>query len=241
MLLPGYHFPVVATFMGAPIEFVQQCQESCQFHADAISRMTRHILDMGQDPFADPLCGICIYESTKLQVIYVTCVALNHPGLWECVTQNIETNLKALHTIEKQQIKRGLYVSWLLKWVSSSNKEQLFSLCRLLKDFGFADVVSVSQQSNSPGSAVNNFNTSSSMLTSTVIQWSDKIKKIRQKLGYLNLITFILWQHINYHGKKYLDRALLEIPWQCVRLAQILYLQIPDYRWSPRYPEMQGH
>lgn len=111
VFLPGYHFPLSSLFVGAPKEFVQRHQEQCQHHAGKISDIAQRGSDLTAEAFSDPLCGICIYESTKVQVIYITCVTLGQSEIWDFATRNIKTNLEALQAIEAREEKRGLYVS----------------------------------------------------------------------------------------------------------------------------------
>lgn len=110
ILLPGYQFPMRESLISPPPGFLRRYQSECQRHAEAISVMSRRMTAMGGDPFADPLCGICIYESTKIQVIYLTCVATSQLELWDLVSNYIQTNLEALKIIEIRQSKGGLYV-----------------------------------------------------------------------------------------------------------------------------------
>ena len=130
VVLPGYHFPISVLFNGAPEGFTQKYQEQCQQHAVIISQVAQQGSELIEDAFADPLCGICIYESTKVQVIYMTCVALGQSEIWDSTAQNIKTNLAVLQVIETYHAKRGFYVSEASLWSSD-----IFLICASYSHF----------------------------------------------------------------------------------------------------------
>jgi hypothetical protein len=111
VVLPGYQFPITEVFAAAPIEFIQKCQEQCRHHAEMISQIAHKRSELGGEFFTDPLCGICIYESTKIQVIYMTCLGGGRTEIWELAVQNILYNIKNLQVIESKFKKDEIYVS----------------------------------------------------------------------------------------------------------------------------------
>ena len=111
VVLPGYQFPIAKLFATAPVEFVQRCQVQCRQHAEMISQIASKGSELGQESFSDPLCGICIYESTKIQVIYMTCLAFGRNEVWDLAVENVKINLRALHLIESELTKVAPYVS----------------------------------------------------------------------------------------------------------------------------------
>ena len=76
-----------------------------------ISQIANKGSELGKESFGDPLCEICIYESTKIQVVYMTCLAFGRSEVWDLAVENVKINLTALHLIESELTKDGLYVS----------------------------------------------------------------------------------------------------------------------------------
>ncbi|KFY44340.1 hypothetical protein V494_01524 [Pseudogymnoascus sp. VKM F-4513 (FW-928)] len=136
VVLPGYQFPITKAFTGASTEFIQQCQERSYNHADAISKIFKIALDSDGSVFTEPLCGVFAYESTKIQVIFVTTYVGQNPGeFYNQITENIETNLQTLEKITLQQSKNAILIA---------------SLCRLLNDFGFSEILKAWEQKLTP-------------------------------------------------------------------------------------------
>lgn len=96
VVLPGYNFPITAAFANAEPSFIEQIQESCRQHARTISHMIKSGLQHGKKAFDDSLCYICAYESTKLQVIYVSTCAADQLQLWAEISDDIKTNIQLL-------------------------------------------------------------------------------------------------------------------------------------------------
>lgn len=113
VVLPGYQFPITKLFAGASIEFIQQCQERCYRHADAISKIFKSALSSEGSIFTEPLCGIFAYESTKIQVIFVTTYVGLNPGVfYDQIAENIETNLQSIEKAAMQQSKNAIFVRY---------------------------------------------------------------------------------------------------------------------------------
>lgn len=111
VVLPGYQFPITKAFTSASTEFIQECQQRCYHHADAISKIFKIALGSDGGVFTEPLCGIFAYESTKIQVIFVTTYVRQNPGeFYNQITENIDTNLQTLEKTALQQSKNAILV-----------------------------------------------------------------------------------------------------------------------------------
>lgn len=112
IVLPGYRFPIEQALCKAPQEFLVECQNECLLHADAISMILQDAVKHGPEALDDPICGACIYESTKIQVIIGRSCS---PGLpiegWARILQNTSTNLDAMDKCCTHLGWGGLFVS----------------------------------------------------------------------------------------------------------------------------------
>ncbi|OQV07020.1 Fungal specific transcription factor domain-containing protein [Cladophialophora immunda] len=70
--LPGFNFPLAATFEEVSEGFRRDCQRRCRHHADEVSRLIGIGLKHGTRPFDDPFCFTAAYETTKIQIIHCT-------------------------------------------------------------------------------------------------------------------------------------------------------------------------
>lgn len=124
--LPGYRFPIKQALRNAPREFLVECQNECLQHADAISLILQNSMQHGPESLDDPICGACIYESTKIQVIIGRSCS---PGLpiegWARILQNVSTNLDAMD-------KCCTHLGWGIFFMTS--------LCSLLDQFNVLEI-----------------------------------------------------------------------------------------------------
>lgn len=94
--LPGFNFPLAASFEAAPVSFRQQCQRRCRFHADEVSNLIRIGLKHGPRALDDPYTFMAIYEATKIQIIHHTTVDGNDAHDRSRTEDNIRANLNAM-------------------------------------------------------------------------------------------------------------------------------------------------
>ncbi|CAL5866680.1 uncharacterized protein PFLUO_LOCUS890 [Penicillium psychrofluorescens] len=120
--LPGYRFPLSAILTEQRPDSVRALQSQCAYYAQRITAILQNALSRGTKGFGDPICAICAYESSKIQIVYArTCAKEDKTA----VTQNLGINLTALEIITGWDKKRVVLVS---------------SLAKLLQDFGFSDL-----------------------------------------------------------------------------------------------------
>lgn len=94
--LPGYTFPAAVAFQAAPADVKTQYQGMCFEHAGQVSTILRKALEMGETGLDDYFASTAAFESTKIQVIYVTTLVTNVPELLSSVTNNVQFNLSVL-------------------------------------------------------------------------------------------------------------------------------------------------
>ncbi|OAL42991.1 hypothetical protein IQ07DRAFT_650613 [Pyrenochaeta sp. DS3sAY3a] len=76
--LPGFNFPLAASFRSTPDSFTAQCQQRCLFHAKEISKIIFASQVHGRLAFDDTFAADVTFESTK---IHIVCAALNLGGI----------------------------------------------------------------------------------------------------------------------------------------------------------------
>ena len=97
VVLPGYRFPIREALKDAPRTFILECQHECLEHAEAISSILKRAIQHGPEALDDPLSGVCLYESTKIQVIIGRSCSAGLPiEDWDRILGNVVTNLKGV-------------------------------------------------------------------------------------------------------------------------------------------------
>ena len=95
--LPGFNFPLAASFQTVPHDFRQQCQQRCRYHSDQVSDLIQIGMAHGTQAFDDAFCFVAAYEATKVQIIHETTVAGNDPGCRRRTEYNLKTNIKLMN------------------------------------------------------------------------------------------------------------------------------------------------
>ncbi|KAL5359157.1 hypothetical protein BJX96DRAFT_164247 [Aspergillus floccosus] len=97
VVLPGYRFPIKEALKKAPRTFILECQNACLEHAEAISSILKSSFQHGPEALDDPISGVCLYESTKIQVIIGRSCSVGLPiEGWDCILGNVMTNLRGV-------------------------------------------------------------------------------------------------------------------------------------------------
>lgn len=126
--LPGYTFPLAATFNNAPPGFVDSIRQRCYKETKIISNILKKGLQQVVNPFDDPLCAACAYEATKIQIIFVSTCGGSETQAWDEVARDVLANLTVLRLLRSDR---------------DSLAPLLKSLFDLLHRFGFGELVSM--------------------------------------------------------------------------------------------------
>ncbi|KAF4470504.1 Alkaline phosphatase [Fusarium albosuccineum] len=94
--LPGYNFPLAAAFFQVSDEFTVKYRHEAWYHACCASRLLANALECGTGALDDHFTSTAAFESTKIQVIYLTTMANNASRLYSEGVANINTNLRVL-------------------------------------------------------------------------------------------------------------------------------------------------
>jgi hypothetical protein len=105
--LPGYQFPLSSALTKDRPESICSLQSECVERAQKLTEILQSALGRGVKAFIDPVCAICAYESSKIQVIY-TRTCLN--SVDTTVSKNIDINLASLDIILGRSKKRDALV-----------------------------------------------------------------------------------------------------------------------------------
>ncbi|KAL2672211.1 hypothetical protein Neosp_012912 [[Neocosmospora] mangrovei] len=129
--LPGYSFPLSAAFFQVPQDFALKYRYEAWYHACCVSKVLETGLECGTGTLDDHFTSTAAFESTKIQVIYLTTTANGSPRLYSEGMANINTNLRVLTETHPYPDMPNVYVSYLCR---------LSAIIPFLHRFGFSDI-----------------------------------------------------------------------------------------------------
>ncbi|RMJ15619.1 hypothetical protein CDV36_004684 [Fusarium kuroshium] len=123
--LPGYSFPLSAAFFHVPEDFTLKYRHEAWYHACCVSKLLETGLECGTETLDDHFTSTAAFESTKIQVIYLTTMANGSSRLYNEGIANINTNLRVLTVTHPYPDMPNVYLS---------------ALVPFLHRFGFSDI-----------------------------------------------------------------------------------------------------
>lgn len=139
--LPGFNFPLAASFQSATPEFVSQCQERCRFHAVQATDLVRKGLVYGRVPFDDIFTVDAAFEAAKIQIIYTATVNQSLETIQQ-TRNHVDLILQLFQQVNRGQSGPNQYVCrlTLLDCLVPNMCIQIRTLMPLCFLFGFRDV-----------------------------------------------------------------------------------------------------
>lgn len=113
--LPGYSFPLSSAFFQVPQDFTLKYRHEAWYHACCVSELLETGLECGTGTLDDHFTSRAAFESTKIQVIYLTTMASGSPRLYSEGMANINTNLRVLTETHPYPDMPNVYVSYLCR------------------------------------------------------------------------------------------------------------------------------
>lgn len=110
VILPGYNFPLSTTLTNAPSTFKAENQKRCFQHAVKVSEILRTALASGSESLDDTYTSTAAFESTKIQVVYVTTLGKGNTHMYNRVITNINTNMEVLRLTHQYSDMPNVYV-----------------------------------------------------------------------------------------------------------------------------------
>ncbi|RTE84055.1 hypothetical protein BHE90_001437 [Fusarium euwallaceae] len=123
--LPGYSFPLSGAFFHVPEDFTLKYRHEAWYHACCVSKLLETGLECGTETLDDHFTSTAAFESTKIQVIYLTTMANGSSRLYNEGIANINTNLRVLTVTHPYPDMPNVYLS---------------ALVPFLHRFGFSDI-----------------------------------------------------------------------------------------------------